>query len=393
MKGPKLLFVHDATFKYDDFGVYYGTSVNNNTLKRYEYISQDITILIRTKPFDINDDRKNYTAISSKYKIKSIPNLMSLYGITIGQFYLKNDIEKEINKFDCVIARLSGIVGLLTAQICIKNNVPCIIECVGNCWDSLWYHSMKGKFLAPFAFYKTKNVIRNANYVIYVTQSYLQRLFPTYGKSVGCSNVTIEDNYIPDFNLRLSRFEKRLGKKIIIGSAGKIDLKYKGYQHVIKAVKELDRLGIHIEYQLVGSGNPNYLQNIAAEEGVLGRIKFLGVMSHEQVLNWMREVDIYAQPSDTEGLPRALIEAMSRGCACIGSDAGGIKELLNKNVIFKRGDIDGLIKALTKVIENYKEFCHICYEKSKDYNINKINSEREIFFKHFIEHYGLNNLK
>ena len=53
----KLLFVHDATFKYDEDGKYYGTSVNPNTMSRYKYLSDDITVFIRTYPFDKNENR------------------------------------------------------------------------------------------------------------------------------------------------------------------------------------------------------------------------------------------------------------------------------------------------------------------------------------------------
>ena len=38
--------------------------------------------------------------------------------------------------------------------------------------------------------------------------------------------------------------------------------------------------------------------------------------------------DVYLQPSLWDGMPNALLEAMAAGCACIGSDAGGIPEAL-----------------------------------------------------------------
>jgi len=50
------------------------------------------------------------------------------------------------------------------------------------------------------------------------------------------------------------------------------------------------------------------------------------------------DVDIYIQPSRQEGLPRALIEAMSRGCPAVGSTAGGIPELLSPECLHQPGD-------------------------------------------------------
>lgn len=40
-----------------------------------------------------------------------------------------------------------------------------------------------------------------------------------------------------------------------------------------------------------------------------------GVLPADQaVLDWLDEIDLYIQPSLTEGLPRAVIEAMDTGC-------------------------------------------------------------------------------
>ena len=42
------------------------------------------------------------------------------------------------------------------------------------------------------------------------------------------------------------------------------------------------------------------------------------------------EADLFCTPSRTEGLPRALIEAMARGLPAMGTDVGGIRELLDR---------------------------------------------------------------
>jgi glycosyltransferase involved in cell wall biosynthesis len=42
--------------------------------------------------------------------------------------------------------------------------------------------------------------------------------------------------------------------------------------------------------------------------------------------------DVYLQPSLWDGMPNALLEAMAAGCGCIGSDAGGIPEIIESGV-------------------------------------------------------------
>jgi glycosyltransferase involved in cell wall biosynthesis len=42
--------------------------------------------------------------------------------------------------------------------------------------------------------------------------------------------------------------------------------------------------------------------------------------------------DVFLQPSLWDGMPNALLEAMSAGCGCIVSDAGGIPEMITPGV-------------------------------------------------------------
>jgi len=46
--------------------------------------------------------------------------------------------------------------------------------------------------------------------------------------------------------------------------------------------------------------------------------------------------------SRTEGLPRALIEAMARGLPCVATRVGGIPELLDEDALCEAGSVSGL---------------------------------------------------
>lgn len=174
---------------------------------------------------------------------------------------------------------------------------------------------------------------------------------------------------------------------LVIGTTAAVDVRYKGQQYVIQALGKLKKQGIErFQYQLVGGGDQSYLKTVAEKHGVQDKVKMLGAMPHDKVFEWLDSIDVYVQPSMTEGLPRALIEAMSRACPSIGSDAGGIPELLDQNVVFCRGLVDEICALLKKM--DKARMLHEAeknYEKSKKYGVNLIGKRRAEFFKAFPE--------
>lgn len=71
-------------------------------------------------------------------------------------------------------------------------------------------------------------------------------------------------------------------------------------------------------------------------------------MAHEQIYEWLDSLDLYIQPSQVEGLSRALVEAMSRALPAFASDVGGNPELLEPGCIHKCGSV----KDITEELEN-----------------------------------------
>lgn len=70
----------------------------------------------------------------------------------------------------------------------------------------------------------------------------------------------------------------------------------------------------------------------------------------------LREKSIFVLASRFEGCPNSLIEAMSQGCACLGTDgAGGIKEIITNGVdglIAKNENVDDIAKKIQMMIDD-----------------------------------------
>ena len=153
--------------------------------------------------------------------------------------------------------------------------------------------------------------------------------------------------------------------------------------------------GVFVTHQLVGGGNANRLETIARNEGVLDSVFFLGLKSRDEVLEWMRGLDIYIQPSRSEGLPRSIIEAMANAVPCIASDVGGIPELLPRKFLFHHNGSEAaqIVNMITDINDNQlNDMAQTNFERSKEYKPELLDSRRFDFFSKAISTVRQNKL-
>jgi len=100
-------------------------------------------------------------------------------------------------------------------------------------------------------------------------------------------------------------------------------IKSKGVEDAIKAVSMLRHRGKQVDLTLIGRGDPEAFQNMAAAENVEQHVYFLGLKSHPEVISAMRSHDAVLVPSHwsyPEGLPMTLYEAFCTRTPLITSD-------------------------------------------------------------------------
>ncbi len=391
----KLLFVHGGEkLKEDKNGeLYTGGSYNKEVWNRYLDISENLTVIAR-KELTIYDaeyaKRKFQPFNKNRINFIEVPNLTSSYSSFLSVKKRKNTnklIEKKILENDCLIARLPSRVGYLAIKYAKKHNKPYFVEVVGCAWDALWNHSLKGKILALKSYLAMKDAIKDAPYAIYVTNEFLQRRYPCKGKTIGCSDVLLpltNNNVLAKRLYKIDTMDE--SKPIILGTIGAVNVIYKGQEYVIKAISKLNKKGYNFEYHLIGGGDNSHLMKIAKKNNVVDKVKFLGSLPHEKVFEYLDNIDIYIQPSKTEGLPRSLLEAMSRGCPAIGSDAGGIPELISSEFVFVRRNINDLEKKLMNMDKAIMiEEATKNFNKAKEFDKDLLDERRNDFYKYFIE--------
>lgn len=240
--------------------------------------------------------------------------------------------------------KLPGLVGGLVQERAWTLGRPFLANVVGDPAAVLAAGSL-GSIGRPFgglARAVLRRQVRNAQAVVYVTEEYLQRLYPASPNALQFvrSNVSLPP---AAFRVRVDKNMNRDGFRLL--SIGSHEQLYKGHDLLLRAVATLRAEGHEISLDLIGAGRrqPD-LRRLADRLGVSPHTTFHGQIGDVgRVRELLDGADLYAQPSRTEGLPRALLEAMARELPCVGSAAGGTPELLDERVVFAVDDLNGLL--------------------------------------------------
>jgi glycosyltransferase involved in cell wall biosynthesis len=385
----KIAFAHDHVFYVDEKSNYYSDGQFPYRIwGRYLKVFDEINVISRFKKVDNTVNIMNYNLSSGKnVQFTSIPNINSLKGI-LNRKEVRKIIIKTLQNCDALIARLPSEIGLLSISVAKQLKLPYAIELVADPFKALWYHGkFIGKLYAPILSYRVKNTVKNCDYVLYVTREYLQKRYPSNGHKESCSNVEIDCQLIEVLHDRIKKIEANKSKKVI-GLIGSLSTKYKGIDSAIKALSYIKKELPDIQLRILGSGDPKKWKALVKELGLEHKVIFDGVLpAGEAVYKWLDQIDLYIQPSLTEGLPRALIEAMSRGCPAIGSKVGGIPELLQEECMHNPKNYKELGKLILNSLNQdwMKEQAQRNFHVAKNYYKDVLDRNRTMFWEKFRE--------
>ena len=151
---------------------------------------------------------------------------------------------------------------------------------------------------------------------------------------------------------------EKIKKEKVIFAAGRLDSwKYKGWDILINAAKELRPLLLKEDWKICIAGGgtketEQFLESLRQNAGVADCLQFIGYRTDMKA--FFQKASIFCLSSRSEGLPMVLIEAMSQGCAPVACEnLGRTKEIItseNEGLLFKTADVDDLAKQLSRMI-------------------------------------------
>jgi glycosyltransferase involved in cell wall biosynthesis len=280
-----------------------------------------------------------------------VPYYVGAAAYLTKSFQVRTALRKIVKGADAVVMRGASVL-----TVCLESSFatgrPFGLEVIGDPYDVFAPGSVQHP-LRPFLRWwftrKLKCECGKACAVAYVTHATLQKRYPPGERTFATSYSSVE---LPE--LAFVKAPRSFGREldpVRVVTVGSLEQTYKGCDVLIDAVAICRHWGTKVELSIIGEGRCRpELERQVRDCGLGQVVRFTGqVQSRGRIVELLDSADLFVLPSKTEGLPRAMIEAMARALPCIGSAVGGIPELLSHESLVPRGDAAALARKMIEV--------------------------------------------
>jgi phosphatidylinositol alpha-1,6-mannosyltransferase len=366
------------------------------TWSRYLDVFDDVLVLARVTRREPQDNEQR--ADGPRVSFRPLPDHTGPWQYLQVQRQARVIAHHSIMECGAYLLRMPGLVGQMVWREIVRAKKPYALEVMGDPWDAFspgaWPHISRPIF-RRVATAQLKRMCTGATAIHYLTSQALQRRYPPSKRAyaVGFPDVLLENTGVPAENIqrRYGRLRESLWKdaktasSIRIGFIGSFANMYKGPDALLHAAA-LCQGRLNLQLAMVGAGR--YLpemKTLAGKLGIADRVEFRGELpSGRPVFDFLDSIDLFVMPSRAEGLPRALVEAMSRGCPCIASAVGGIPELLAADDLVPAGSPEELAKLILQVATDSNRLFAMSARnlaKADQFNPQALNESRRAFLE------------
>ncbi len=258
---------------------------------------------------------------------------------------LAASIQASFGKYDVVHIHAEGPAFMCWLLKCLGKKVVVTVHGLDH-KRAKW-----GKLASAYIMMGEKNAVKYADEIIVLSRSVQEYFRSIYKReTVYIPNGVSRPNFRNDKCIR-DRFG--IGKDNYFLFLGRI-VPEKGLKYLIEAFRK-----VKTDRKLVIAGGSSDTDSFMEEMKRISsgddRIVFTGFIQGELYESIFSNAYAYILPSDLEGMPLSLLEAMSYGNCCLVSDIPECTEVVeNHGMVFSRGNVEELRKAIQK-LENEPE--------------------------------------
>jgi glycosyltransferase involved in cell wall biosynthesis len=162
----------------------------------------------------------------------------------------------------------------------------------------------------------------------------------------------------------------------LVGFVGRLE-PVKGCSLFIKSIPEVAESYLDSYFVVVGDGTERKsLESLVRELGIENRVYFCGF--RDDPTNVFQSLDLFVLPSLNEGIPLAMLEAMSNEVPVVATSVGGIPEVIKDKVnglLVPSQNVDALAESMLEALNNSNETAKRVIEAQKtilnEFNVQK----------------------
>lgn len=381
----KLTFCGEAVFLRHDNQFYASSaSLSMSLWERYLAVFDHLDLIVRVEETDIPNQ---FPIDGKRVSIIPLPRYKGMKGAIKASFFLKRLLKFHAIPGNAYILRVPGQIGSTFSRILRTKGIQYAVEVVGDPWDVM--ESIGGRWsfiLKRIGFYQLRHMVKHSSVSLYVTQTKLQSRYPSAKgvETYGISDVKISNEFI-----RRTPRQGPVGQPAKLLSVGSLEQLYKAPDIIIEALALLKQKGVPASMIWLGGGKHlTEMVEYAKKNNVSEMISFLGDVDSQRVEQCLENADLFIHVSRTEGLPRAMIEAMAKGLPIIGSNVGGIPELLTSNAVIPVNSATALADKIIEILSNPELYDFLAtrnLQESRKYEESVLAAKRELYFKKVLE--------
>lgn len=222
-------------------------------------------------------------------------------------------------------------------------------RCIATIHGIDWQRAKWGGFASKYIKFGEKVAAKYADEIIVLSEGVQKYFMDTYGRKTVFIPNGVNRPILRGPQLIKERFG--LEKDSYILFLGRL-VPEKGITYLIEAFQ-----GVTTDKKLVIAGGSSdtdtFMQELKQLAEGDNRIIFTGFVQGQMFEELYSNAYVYTLPSDLEGMPLSLLEAMSYGNCCLTSDIAECAEVVeDKAILFKKSDIDDLKEKLQYACDN-----------------------------------------
>jgi len=338
----RVLLTSEARFERTPDGVIWAPAAYGHALWS-RYLEVFSAVVVAARVAEVQQPSCGCVQASSpRVQFCALPPYSGLGGLVLNCRLVRAMVIRAIGSCPALIVRSPSPVAYFAARTAMAMTRPYGAEIVGDpdrvFAPGAFQHPLRAT-LRRVATAAQRQLSRHASSVMFVTTDVLQRKYPARGRTFAASDVALDDEAFEVDHPR----GRHQSEPFTMVTVGALDQPYKGTTVLLDTVRALVGAGARVRLRVVGNGTllPAFRAR-ARKLGIDANVDFLGQLDRTDVRRVLDAAQLFVLPSLTEGLPRALLEAMARGLPAIATDVGGIPELLAPACLVRPNDAEAL---------------------------------------------------